>query len=60
MLLSGVLINRCAGQALVATRDLFSIPDEVLEKISLVLGEEEDLGLLDDLPQIANKLLAFC
>lgn len=60
MLLSGVLINRRARQALVATGDLFSIPDEVLEKVSLVLGKEEDLGLLDDLPQIANKLLAFC
>ena len=60
MLLSGVLINRCARQALVATGDLFSIPDEVLEKVSLVLGKEEDFGLLDDLPQIANKLLTFC
>jgi hypothetical protein len=57
VLLSGVLINRRARQALVATGDLFSIPDEVLEKVSLVLGKEEDLGLLDDLPQINVGLL---
>jgi hypothetical protein len=60
MLLSGVLIDRRAWQILVATGDLLSIPDEILEKVSLVLGEEEDLGLLNDLPQIAHKLLAFC
>ena len=60
MLLGGILVDRCARKSLVSTRDLFSVPDEVLEKVALVLGEEQDLGLLNDLPQVANKLLALC
>lgn len=38
VLLSGLLIDRRAGEVLVSTGDLLSVPDEVLEKVALVLG----------------------
>jgi hypothetical protein len=59
MLLSSVLVNRCVGKRLVSTGDLLSVPDKILKKVALVLGEEQDLGLLDNLPQVCNKLLAL-
>jgi hypothetical protein len=35
------------------------LPDEVLEKVAFVLGEEQDLGLLDDGLEVAYELLAL-
>lgn len=60
MLLCGVLVYWCVGNGCVATGDLLGLPDEVLEKVALVLGEEEDLGLLDNITEIRDKLLTFC
>jgi hypothetical protein len=35
------------------------LPDEVLEEVALVLGEQQDLGLLNDALQVAKKALAL-
>jgi hypothetical protein len=59
MLARGILVDWRVGKCSIAAVDLLSLPDEVLEKVALVLGEQKDLGLLDDLLQVADKLLAF-
>ena len=38
---------------------LLCLPNKVLEKVSVVLGEQEILGLLDDIPEVGNKLLSL-
>jgi hypothetical protein len=35
------------------------LPDEVLQKIALVLGQKEILGLVDNLPCVGDKDLAL-
>jgi hypothetical protein len=35
------------------------LPDKVLEKVAFVLGEEQNLGLLDDGLEVANQFLAL-
>jgi hypothetical protein len=35
------------------------LPDEVLEQVAVVLGEQENLGLLNDRLEVTNKLLAL-
>jgi hypothetical protein len=59
VLASGVLVDWCTRKACVCTSDLLCLPDEVLEKIAIVLGEKEDLGLLDDSLEVGNELLAL-
>lgn len=59
VLLGSVLINWSVWSGGVATADLLSLPDEVLEEIALVLGEQQNLGLLNDTAQVSNELLAF-
>lgn len=39
--------------------ELLSLPDEILQEIALVLGQEELLGLVDNVANIANKRLSF-
>lgn len=38
---------------------LLGLPDEILEKVAIVLGEGEDLGLFDDVTEVSDQLLAF-
>jgi len=38
---------------------LLGLPDEVLEEVALVLGEKQDLGLLNDRLEVAYELLAL-
>lgn len=59
VLLGGVLVDRRVGSLGVTTSDLLCLPDEVLEKIALVLGEKQNLSELDDLAEITDKLLAL-
>jgi len=59
VLLGSVLINWSIWGGGVATAHLLSLPDEVLEKVALVLGEHQDLGLLDDTTEVSNEMLAF-
>lgn len=39
--------------------ELSSLPDEVLKKVALILGQEELLGLLNNLTNIGNEFLAI-
>ena len=59
MLLRSFLVDGHTGLCRVTTADLLCLPDEVLEKIALVLREKKDLSLLDNISQITNELLAF-
>lgn len=54
-----VLANGSIRSAGVATRDELSLPDEVLEKVALVLGEKEDLGLLNNVLEISDQFSTF-
>jgi hypothetical protein len=38
---------------------LLGLPDEVLEQVAIILGEKQDLGLLDDNLEVRNELLAL-
>lgn len=60
VLLCGILVYWCIGNGCVATGDLLGLPDEILKEVALVLGEEKDLGLLDNITKIRDKLLALC
>jgi hypothetical protein len=59
MLLRGVLINRCTWKRSIVGLDLLCLPNEVLEQVALVLGEEEIFGLLDDVANIGNEAFAL-
>lgn len=59
VLLSSLLVNRCARSGGVSTRELLRLPCKVLDKVALVLGEKKDLCLLDDIAEIGDKILAF-
>ena len=59
MLLRGFPIDGRTRLCRVTTANPLCLPDEVLEKIALVLREKKDLSLLDNISQITNELLAF-
>jgi hypothetical protein len=48
VLLGGVLVNWSIGKRCVGTGDLLRLPDEILEKIALVLCQEEVFSLFDN------------
>lgn len=60
MLLGLFLIHRSTRDADSLGVELLCLPNEVLEKVSLILGEQEILGLSHNLPEIGNKLLSLC
>lgn len=59
MLLRRRLVDGRVGKRCVASGDLLSLPDEVLEEIAFVLRQEEHLGLLDHDAEILDEVLAF-
>ena len=59
MLFGGVLVDGSSRQSSVATRDLASLVDEVLEQIALILGQEKELGLLNDLAEVGDQVPAL-
>lgn len=59
MLLRGVLINRCTWKRSILGLNLLCLPDEVLEEIALVLGQQEVFRLLDDDSEIGDQSLTF-
>lgn len=60
VLLGSLLVNWCAGSGCIATRDLLCLPDKVLKKVTLVLGEKKDLCLLNHITKVSNEVLSFC
>lgn len=59
MLPCSVLVYRCVGSLGVTTANLLSLPDEILEEVAIVLGEEENFSSLNDFLQVTNELLAI-
>ena len=59
MLLGRVLIDGRTGQLGVAGSHRLGLPDEVLDDVALILGEDEMLGLDDDVAQIGDQNLAL-
>ncbi len=59
MLLRLRLVDGGTRFSSIAASDLLAVPDEVLQKIALVLGQEQNLRLLDCRTKVSNKVLAF-
>jgi hypothetical protein len=59
VLLGSSLVDWCAWHLSIATTDVLCLPDEILKQVALVLGEKENLGLLDNLTEIGYELLAI-
>ncbi len=59
MLLRLRLVNGGTGFRSIAASDLLAVPNEVLQKIALVLGQEQNLRLLNGGTKVSNKVLAF-
>ena len=57
--LSGVFVKRGLDAVNALWVKLGSLPDEVLDQVALVLGENEVLGKTDNLMGVANEALAF-
>lgn len=60
MLSGSVLVDRSVRRAGIGAVDLLGLPNEVLKEVALVLGQEQKLGLLNNLAQITNELLTLC
>jgi hypothetical protein len=60
VLLGSVFVDGSVRSSGVGARDLLSLPNEVLEEVALVLGQEQKLGLLNNLAQVTNELLTLC
>ena len=56
VLLGGSLVGGSAWYGSVATIKMLSLPDEVLEQITLILGEEKVFGLSDDFLDVGDKM----
>lgn len=56
MLLSGSSVERSARNGSIATGDESCLPQEVLQQIALIFGQEQDLGLLNDIAKIGNQV----
>lgn len=59
MLLGLFLIHRGTREADGLRVELLCLPNEILEEVSLILGEQEILGLFHNLPEIGNELLSL-
>lgn len=54
MLLSHLLVDRGTGNIDSLGVEFLSLPNEVLEQVALVLGQQKVLGLLDDIARVGN------
>lgn len=59
VLLGSVLVDGQGGGSRIASAEVLALPDEVLEQVALVLGEQEDFGLLDGIAHVRNEVLAL-
>lgn len=56
MLLRGSFVDRSARTGSIAARDESCLPQEVLQQVAIILGQEQDLGLLNDVAKISDKV----
>lgn len=59
VLLRGLLVDRGPGKSSISAIDLLCLPNEILEKIALVLCEQKMLRLLDNIFKVRNQGSAF-
>lgn len=59
MLLGSVLVDGGARFGSIASANTLTLVREVLKKVTLVLGQEQSLGLLNDIAQVTNELSAI-
>lgn len=59
MLLGGALVDGGTWNLCIATLDKPRLPQEVLQEITLVLGQEQHFGLLNDVSQVGDEVSAF-
>jgi hypothetical protein len=60
LLLGNILLHWRGWELGVLDVDLFGVPNELLQEISLILREKQELGLLHNVSEVSHKLLAFC
>lgn len=59
VLLSCVFVNWCSWQLGLTARNLASLVNEILQQVALILGQEKNLGLLDNIAKVSHKVAAF-
>ena len=59
VLLRGLLVDRGPGKSSISAIDLLCLPNEILEKVALVLCEQKMLRLLDNIFKVRNQGSAF-
>ena len=59
VLLGGTFVDGGTRKLGVGASHMLRLPYEILKKIALVLGQDQDLGLFDDFAKVANNLSAF-
>ena len=59
MLLSGGLVDRCAWKLGVAHSDLLRLPNEILNQVVLVFGENQVFCFVNYVTQISDENFAF-
>ena len=59
MLVSRVLVDGRSWLGGIAAADLLTVPDEVLQEVALILGQEQHLRLIDHISEIGDQLLAL-
>ena len=55
MLLSCGLVQRCVRKLGIAPRQLLRLPDEILQKIAIILGQKKYFGFLNDVTEVGNE-----
>lgn len=60
MLLCGLLVDRSPRGLNALSVEVPRLPDEILDQVPLVLGEQQVLRLLDSLSDVSDELPALC
>jgi hypothetical protein len=60
VLFGSVLVDWGTREFGISSGNLLSLPNKFLKKISIVLGKQQVLGLLNHLAKIINQLFTLC
>lgn len=59
VLLGLLLLDRGIGRRQFLGVKVLGLPDEILQQVAIVLGQQQVLCLRDDLPEVLDELLAL-
>ena len=59
MLLRGTFVDGSTGKLGIATSNILRLPYKILEQITLILGQDQNLGLFNHITKVADKLSTF-